>query len=625
MQSEILSVNSRASIGEVQVQTCLSSMDVDCEQSLTTLGRNLSQIMPTRKERHCLLSPSGSEERDFKQTLTKQKDSLQTTLSGTGTQDNTKTEESLGEPRVCLTGQTDRQPESSMKNEDITPRIHTPEKQKKEGALTSDRKTASQQAESSWSTKESENSLASIHTPDKQKHGEGALTRDHKNAVECTESSGKSGLSKSDISRSRSVVYPNTGGKLVTDSLPRISVSSDQQTNLNYPTEQDLAKIKIESGLRITNSCVQPLQHTATCINCVADSLSQDEGYAIKTKVNNDCNSKFDSSQEESTVAVISSDYVSSSQMDVVTIQPLKGLHVTTEEHCLSSSETSQSKTNSDESYSVLQGRSSLAEKSPDVSIVPSSENSEEYEFEQPLPNVTPGRTAKRIHCSLSESQLENLFEASISFDDVTTSSCFEDAPAAKHKCDPRNKERECSLCTEKLENKKSSSDVSSVQNTADNQPCVESGQDLAKQKSVHENESKEENVTVMDKSLKDLEDHEKGVINRTPIKTTTTDFDVLFSQNTWSFSQSSDLIEIDRRQSVKRKRSDMDASHAHFICASDETKQANETHLRDSPVSPGKTPHPHNLNKYHASMVPYTIKSQLQAHCACAALCFVW
>ena len=595
MQSEISSFNNRASIGEVQVQTCLSSMDVDCEQSLTTLERNLSQTMPTRKERHCLPSPSGSEERDFKQTLTrrKQKGSLQSSLSGKGTQDNTKSKESLGEPRVCLTGQTDRQPESSMKNEDITPRIHTPEKQKKGRALPSDCKTASQQAESSWSTKESENSLASIHTPDKQKQGEGALTRDDKNAA-YTESSGKSGLSKSDISRSRSVVYPNTRGNLVTDSLPRISVSSDQQTNLNYPTEQDLAKIKIESDLRITNICVQPLQHTATCINCVAASLSQDEDYAIKKKVNNDCNSKFDSSQEESTVAVISSDYVSSSQMDVVTIQPLKGLHVTTEEHCLSSSETSQSKTNSDESYSVLQGRSSLAEKSQDVSIVPSSENSEEFEFEQPLPNVvTPGRTAKRIHCSLSESQLENLFEASISFDDVTTPSCFEDAPVAKHKGDPLNKQRECSLCTEKLENKKSSSDVSSVQNIADNQPCVLSGQDLARQKSVHENESKEENVTVMDKSLKDLEDHEKSVINRTPIKTTTTDFDVLFSQNTWSFSQSSDLIEIDRRTSVKRKRSVMDESHVHFICASDETKQANEAQLMDSPVSPGKTPPP--------------------------------
>ena len=62
---------------------------------------------------------------------------------------------------------------------------------------------------------------------------------------------------------------------------------------------------------------------------------------------------------------------------------------------------------------------------------VPSSENSEETELEQAPPNITPGRTVKQMNWSLTESQLENLFDTSISVDDVTSPSCYEIASTA--------------------------------------------------------------------------------------------------------------------------------------------------------------------------------------------------
>ena len=70
-------------------------------------------------------------------------------------------------------------------------------------------------------------------------------------------------------------------------------------------------------------------------------------------------------------------------------------------------------------------------------------------------------------------------------------------------------------------------------------------------------------------------------------------DFDTLFSQNTWSFSQaldkehSADLVKIDKRQSVKRKRSEIE-DLVHLKCPPDENKH--EAQLQDKPVSPGRS-----------------------------------
>ncbi|KAL9976991.1 hypothetical protein ACROYT_G014346 [Oculina patagonica] len=108
----------------------------------------------------------------------------------------------------------------------------------------------------------------------------------------------------------------------------------------------------------------------------------------------------------------------------VLVDQPLKGL--VPEELCSSSSsETSQIRGSSEESYSILQERSSPGGNAPDVSIVASSQNSHEFEIEQPLSHVTPERT--QFHCSLSESQLGKLFDSSVSFDEVTSPPCISD------------------------------------------------------------------------------------------------------------------------------------------------------------------------------------------------------
>ncbi|XP_078365414.1 uncharacterized protein LOC144649723 isoform X2 [Oculina patagonica] len=130
-------------------------------------------------------------------------------------------------------------------------------------------------------------------------------------------------------------------------------------------------------------------------------------------------------SQEHNEKRLVSSSYVPSSQKRhrVLVDQPLKGL--VPEELCSSSSETSQLRGSSEESYSILQGRSSHGGKAPDVSIVPSSQNSHEFEIEQPLSHVTPERT--QFHCSLSESQLGQLLDSNVSFDAVTSPLCISD------------------------------------------------------------------------------------------------------------------------------------------------------------------------------------------------------
>ena len=69
-------------------------------------------------------------------------------------------------------------------------------------------------------------------------------------------------------------------------------------------------------------------------------------------------------------------------------------------------------------------------------------------------------------------------------------------------------------------------------------------------------------------------------------------EFDILFSQNTWSVSQpftqelSADLVEIDRRQSIKRRHSENE-DHSHKTHLSD--KQEKEVFYGDGTVSPGE------------------------------------
>ena len=376
----------------------------------------------------------------------------------------------------------------------------------------------------------------------------------------------------------------NTGEKVETGSIGATE-SSEKQAGVSYPTEEDLAEIEIGSGFSMSSDGDQPS-------TIIADILNQGEVFkdlgplhflehVVKERGGDDRNSEFTPPQEKSDIAMISVDCVSSSQMSVVMTQPLRGL--VPEEHCTSSSDSSQMKTNSDESCSIFHERLSLVENSPVINVVPSSENSEETELEQALPNIMPGRTAKQMNWSLTESQLENLLDASISVHDVTSPSCFEIAPTASQA------EEGNTPCEIKQGNEPSSSNPSSLDDITVRQHCVVLSEDSIGQKITSERDTKEGGVTVTEKGLKSLENNKEFVINDTPRKTL--DFDTLFSQNTWSFSEtldkecSADLVEIDRRQSVKRKRSQSE-DLVHLTCPLDENKH--KAQLQDRPVSPG-------------------------------------
>ena len=293
---------------------------------------------------------------------------------------------------------------------------------------------------------------------------------------------------------------------------------------------------------------------------------------------------------------LVSSSYVPSSQKSVVADQPLKGL--VPEELCLSSSEASQLRGSSEESYSILQGRSSPGGKAPDVSIVPSSQNSHEYEMEQPLPHIiTPQRT--QLHCSLTESQLGNLLETSVSFDEVTSPPCFSDVPSPTQEGFTQIKPRNACQ-SESISNKHS-------RHTVVTQLSLSSTHNLPEKESPLENQRKDRTTFVekvsknadkegtVSSSARDIISHtSKGKEDTEKAKV---DFDALFCQNTWKHSQrpalefSADLLEIDRRQSTKRKRTEEDDS-VHQTRSSACVRRGNKLLLPDSPVSPGESEH---------------------------------
>ncbi len=311
-------------------------------------------------------------------------------------------------------------------------------------------------------------------------------------------------------------------------------------------------------------------------------------------------------SQEHNEKRLVSSSYVPSSQKRhrVLVDQPLKGL--VPEELCSSSSETSQLRGSSEESYSILQERSSPGGKAPDVSIVPSSQNSHEFEIEQPLSHVTPERT--QFHCSLSESQLGQLLDSNVSFDEVTSPPCFADVPSPMQEgftqIKPRNE------CQKRLVSKDNTpgkqqltSELSNSRNTVVSQSCLVSNHNLSVKKTPLGNQSNHRNMTCQGNVLKNFG---KEVAVSSPLKfnvghTSTrkensekakVDFDDLFIQNTWNHKSqtpvqefSADLFEIDRRLSTKRKRSQTDDS-VRKTRLSDGVRQGN------SPVSPGESEH---------------------------------
>ena len=294
----------------------------------------------------------------------------------------------------------------------------------------------------------------------------------------------------------------------------------------------------------------------------------------------------------------MSSSCVPSSQREVhrTVEQPLIGLWP--EELCSSSSETSQLKGSSEESYSILQRRSSVAENAPDFSIEPSSQNSDEYELEQALPHVTPER--KQFNCSLSESQLESFLDASVSFDEVTVPPCFSDVSPSIQKgfteIKPRDARQRKSTSCDKL---KSTSESSHSKSFADNELSLASNRGSEKESRSNNKDSASYNVAKEVVVVSSVRDNIRNTLHRKQsFETAKVDFDALFSQNTWKHSQtpvqeySAEVFEIDKRQSVKRKRSDKDDSNHNLPGLSVGVRQVRKLSFPDSPVSPGESEH---------------------------------
>ena len=492
----------------------------------------------------------------------------------------------------------------------------------KTGAISNETKNccrAFQQLESTGLSSQTEKSTSSTHIAFKHPLEEESLLKSRTKVVS-TKVSGQSTFKES-VSVTEAIVASCCSSLLISSNIQKpadvgltASESKQGQTGINCVEKQVSAEICTPCDLESGRGATFLTDNESSEYNDDKVILSQQvlpvvERSSIleheeKGKESEKHNSKCALQQEgNSTLVSSSSSYVPSSQKRVVIIQPLKGL--VPEELCSSSSEGSQLKGSSEESYSILQGESAASEKVADVIFVPSSQNSHEFEPELPLPHVTPERS--QHHCSLTESQLENLFENSISFDEVTTPPSIarvlypiqEGYTKIKAKNVPQG---ETTPCRNLSGSQKCSSESSHSRRTVD-QPCFMSSQEAEKE-SVAEKSGSEE-----DTSCKEITSNAKEAAVSSPCKNsvshtltskqnirvnTNVDFDVLFSRNTWNVSQTStqelsvDLFEIDRRQSVKRKRSDTD-DRSHKICPSDGNRQENKVLLRDSPVSPGE------------------------------------
>ena len=274
---------------------------------------------------------------------------------------------------------------------------------------------------------------------------------------------------------------------------------------------------------------------------------------------------------------------------------PLRG--VVAEDQCSSLSEQSKLKGSSEESFSILKERSlpSSEKRSPEIFVVPSSDNSEEYE--QALPSVLPGHAAKHLGCSLSESQLEKLLESSISYDVDSAPPCAgnetresqEDYMYTRIKQGPLTR-RESTSQRNQLGITKVNPDSSQLKNSTASEPCIASKKNLSPINSMA-NSSLKEKYKHKGKGLE--VNTGQSNIDQTLSKPLTLTFDELFSQNTWHFCQISDRqlsvneAETDFHQSMKRKRSEMEG-HVQSIPPSAEGRQGNKVLLSDSPASPG-------------------------------------
>lgn len=555
MQSEMTSFADTPSSGRGQAQISASSMAVDCGQSLQVQEK---MIIPR--------SLSASENRNLSQSQTASKDK--------GFRTEKTVEETIGS--------------KSQRTSDWT------------RVACSLQKSSTRRQESSSLVKEIKGALLSISTPEKQNQREETVFRFDDTAAYLKS------IRKSVISCS----FPTRGEQSVASSSQRVLKPTTKQT--------DVKRLETWEFLGDDNSNqVMEKARNGNCLKMAGKNILSSKGYLPASYVPKRSNqagmlqglgqyhfpeyhlkgkgNDLATEQEEIAGALISSDVVSSSQMSEKVTPPLKG--VIAEDQCSSLSEQSKLKGSSEESFSILKERSlpSSEKRSPEIFVVPSSDNSEEYE--QALPSVLPGHAAKHLGCSLSESQLEKLLESSISYDvdsappcaGIETRESQEDYMYTRIKQGPLTR-RESTSQRNQLGITKVNPDSSQLKNSTASEPCIASKKNLSP---IH---------SMANSSLKEKYKHKgKGLevntvqsnIDQTLSKPLTMNFDELFSQNTWHFSQISDRqlsvneAETDFHQSMKRKRSEMEG-HVQSIPPSAEGRQGNKVLLSDSPASPG-------------------------------------
>ena len=542
MQSEVTSFSDTLSSGRGQAQISASFMAVDCGQSLQVQEKI---IIPR--------SLSSSENRNFSQSQTTSKDKgfcIEKTV-----------EETIGS--------------KSQKTSDWT------------RVACSLQKSSARRQESSSLFKEIKGALSSISTLEKQNQREETVFRFDDTAA-YLESCRKSVNSCSS---------PTRGEQSVASSSQRLLKPTTKQTDVKRletweflgDDNSNQVKEKARNGncLKMASKNIVPKRSNQAGM---LQGLGQYHFPEYHLKGND-----LATEQEEIAVALISSDVVSSSQMSGKVTPPLRG--VVAEDQCSSLSEQSKLKGSSEESFSILKERSlpSSEKRSPEIFVVPSSDNSEEYE--QALPSVLPGHASKHLGCSLSESQLEKLLESSISYDVDSARPCAgnetresqEDYMYTRIKKGPLTR-RESTSQHNQLGITKVNPDSSQLKNSTASEPCIASKKNLSPTNSMA-NSSLKEKYKHKGKGLE--VNTGQSNIDQTLSKPLTMNFDELFSQNTWHFSQISDRqlsvneAETDFHQSMKRKRSEMEG-HVQSIPPSAEGRQGNKVLLSVSPASPG-------------------------------------
>ena len=542
MQSEVTSFSDTLSSGRGQAQISASFMAVDCGRSLQVQEKI---IIPR--------SLSSTENRNFSQSQTTSKDKgfcIEKTV-----------EETIGS--------------KSQKTSDWT------------RVACSLQKSSARRQESSSLFKEIKGALLSISTLEKQNQREETVFRFDDTAA-YLESCRKSVNSCSS---------PTRGEQSVASSSQRLLKPTTKQTDVKRletweflgDDNSNQVKEKARNGncLKMASKNIVPKRSNQAGM---LQGLGQYHFPEYHLKGND-----LATEQEEIAGALISSDVVSSSQMSGKVTPPLRG--VVAEDQCSSLSEQSKLKGSSEESFSILKERSLLSseKRSPEIFVVPSSDNSEEYE--QALPSVLPGHASKHLGCSLSESQLEKLLESSISHDVDSAPLCAgnetresqEDYMYTRIKQGPLTQRESTSQCNQ-LGNTKVNPDSSQLKNSTASEPCIASKKNLSPTNSMA-NSSLKEKYKHKGKGLE--VNTGQSNIDQTLSKPLTMNFDELFSQNTWHFSQISDRqlsvneAETDFHQSMKRKRSEMEG-HVQSIPPSAEGRQGNKVLLSVSPASPG-------------------------------------